>query len=71
MARLLAFQAINDAELYSGSELAKILKTSRRTIAAWRAIGKLPSVTLSKRCVRYLGRDVRALIERGATGVSS
>lgn len=43
----------NPATLMTAAELAAELKVGRRTIGAWTASRKIPSLQLGRRCVRY------------------
>lgn len=56
----------NDAtrSLMTGEELAAHLKISKRTLATWRDLGRVPCVRFSARCFRYDPAAVeRALVK--------
>jgi excisionase family DNA binding protein len=44
-------------------EAADLLRVSERSIERWRAQGKLPTMNLSKKWVRFRRADVLAMLE--------
>lgn len=45
-------------EYFTRSELAKYLKISPRTVSLWQAQGRIPTLKLGRKCVRFRRRDI-------------
>jgi len=55
-------------ELLTGKELAERLRLRPVTIAAWTKAGRIPSVRVGRKVIRYDFMRVREALEAGMTG---
>ncbi len=57
-------------QLLAAPDVARKFKVHPKTIFAWAASGRLPSVRLGRRCVRFRLEDVERLIRDNLSGAT-
>lgn len=55
---------MTDDEMLTADEVAKIMKTSIKTVRGWIQSGELPHVPIGKREYRIVRRDLQTFIEK-------
>jgi excisionase family DNA binding protein len=60
-------QTTYEPSILTTREAADLLRVSERSIERWRAQGKLPTMNLSGKWVRFRREDVLALLSRSGT----
>jgi excisionase family DNA binding protein len=55
---------MTDDEMLTADEVAKIMKTSIKTVRGWIQSGELPHVPIGKREYRIVRRDLNMFIEK-------
>ena len=61
---------LNPDDLITRKEAAEMLRVSGETLKRWGRAGKLETIRLSSRCIRYRRSAITALVEQARTGGS-
>jgi excisionase family DNA binding protein len=60
--------AVSEAELLTVAELAKRLRLRPRTVQSWARAGRIPSVRLTAKVIRFDWGDVLTALRQRTTG---